>query len=80
MGHILYQIVKTNLSIFKKNVMKRLRIYTNEIENRIPFKIKSRCYLEFLTPEKMKLLRSTEIKITKDKTKMKMYHILKLLK
>ena len=46
--------------------MKRLRIYVNEIENRIPFKIKSRYYLEFLTPETMKWLRSTEIKITKD--------------
>ena len=60
--------------------MKRLRIYVNEIENRIPFKIKSRYYLEFLTPETMKWLRSTEIEITKDKTKTKMYHILKLLK
>ena len=46
--------------------MKRLRIYVNEIENRIPFKIKSRYYLEFLTPVTMKWLRSTEIKITKD--------------
>ena len=39
----------------------------NKIENRITFKIKAVCYLEFLTPEAMKLLGSTEKKITKDK-------------
>lgn len=32
------------------------------------FKIKSGCWLELLTPETKKLLRSTEEKITKDKT------------
>ena len=44
-----------------------IRIYVNKIENRITFKIKSGCYLELLTPETMKLLGSTESKITKDK-------------
>ena len=44
-----------------------IRIYMNENENRITFKIKNGYYLELLTPETMKLLRSTEIKITKDK-------------
>ena len=39
----------------------------NRIENRITFKIKSGYYLELLTPETMKLLGSTESKITKDK-------------
>ena len=39
----------------------------NKIENRITFKIKSGYYLEFLTPETMKLLGSTESKISKDK-------------
>ena len=34
--------------------MKRLRIYVNEMGNRIPVKIKSRYYFEFLTPETMK--------------------------
>ena len=43
-------------------------MYINRIENRITFKIKSGYYLELLTPETMKLLGSTESKITKDKT------------
>ena len=44
-----------------------IRVYINRIENRITFKIKSGYYLELLTPETMKLLGSTESKITKDK-------------
>ena len=44
-----------------------IRIYVNRIENRITFKIKSGYCLELLTPETMKLLGSTENKITKDK-------------
>ena len=44
-----------------------MRIYTNKIENRITFKIKRRYYLEFLTTETMKLLRSTKGKILKNK-------------
>ena len=44
-----------------------IRIYVNKTENRIKFKIKSGYYLELLTPETMKLLGSTESKITKDK-------------
>ena len=44
-----------------------IRIYVNKIENRITFKIKNEYYLELLTPEKMKLLGSTESKISKDK-------------
>ena len=44
-----------------------IKIYVNIIENRITFKIKSGYYLELLTPETMKLLGSTESKITKDK-------------
>ena len=35
--------------------------YVNKMENRITFKIKARYYLEFLTPETMKLLGSTKI-------------------
>ena len=42
-------------------------MYVNRTENRITFKIKSRYYLELLTAETMKLLGSTESKITKDK-------------
>ena len=44
-----------------------IRIYVNRIENRITFKIKNGYYLELLTPETMKLLRSTESKTTKNK-------------
>ena len=42
------------------------RIYTNRVENRITFKIKTGCYLELLTPETMKLLGSAKSKITKN--------------
>ena len=41
-----------------------LNIYVNKTENRITFKIKNGYYLELLTPETMKLLGSTESKIT----------------
>ena len=44
-----------------------IRIYVNRIENRTTFKIKSRYYLELLTPETMKLLGSTESKMIKNK-------------
>ena len=44
-----------------------IRMYINRIENRITFKIENGYYLELLTPETMKLLGSTESKITKDK-------------
>ena len=44
-----------------------VQIYVNKIENRITFKIKNGYSLELLTPETMKLLGSTENKITKDK-------------
>ena len=44
-----------------------IRMYINRIENRITFKIKNGYYPELLTPETMKLLGSTESKITKDK-------------
>ena len=44
-----------------------VQIYANKIENRITFKIKDGYSLELLTSETMKLLGSTENKITKDK-------------
>ena len=43
-----------------------VQIYVNKIENRVTFKIKNGYSLELLTPETMKLLGSTENKITKD--------------
>ena len=42
-------------------------MYINKIENRVTFKIKTGYSFELLTPETMKLLGSTENKITKDK-------------
>ena len=42
-------------------------IEINKIEKRITFKIKNGYYLELLTQETMKLLGSSESKITKDK-------------
>ena len=44
-----------------------IRMCINRIENRIIFKIKNGYYLELLTTETMKLLGSTESKVTKDK-------------
>ena len=44
-----------------------IEIYVDKIENGIIFKFKNGYYLELLTPETMKLLGSTESKITKDK-------------
>ena len=43
-----------------------IQIYIKKIENRITFKIKNGYSLELLTKETMKLLGSTENKITKD--------------
>ena len=50
-------------------------IFVNKIENKITFKIKTRYYLEFLTPETMKLLGSTNIKVNKDKNDKKPAHL-----
>ena len=44
-----------------------VQIYVNKIENRITFTIKDGYTLELLTSETMKLLASTENKITKNK-------------
>ena len=73
MDRILYHIFKIMSSIFLtkhgENVDKpSVHTYANKIENTIMFKIKDGYSLELLTPEKMKLLGSTETKITKDKS------------
>ena len=52
-----------------------IRMYIDRIENRITFKIKNGYYLELLTPETMKLLGSTESKITKDKNSENVPHL-----
>ena len=51
-----------------------MQIYVNKIENRITFKVKDRYSLELLTPETIKLLGSTENKITKDKNRENVTH------
>ena len=52
-----------------------IRMYINRIKNRIKFKIKNGYYLELLTPKTMKLLGSTESKITKDKNSENVPHL-----
>ena len=52
-----------------------IRINVNKIENRITFKIKTRYYLELLTPEIMKLLGSPENKIIKDQDRENVPHL-----
>ena len=42
-------------------------IYVNKIENRVTFKIKNGYSLELLTSETMKLVESTENKVTKNR-------------
>ena len=80
MGHILYQIFKTILSIFKKKHNEKIdnssiKIYVNKTENRVTFKIKTRYYLKLLTPETMKLLGSTENQIIKNKNGKNVPHL-----
>ena len=52
-----------------------VQIYVNQIKNRITFKIKKGYSLELLTPETMKLLGSTENKITEDKNGENVSHL-----
>ena len=52
-----------------------VHIYVTKIENRVTFKIKNRYSLELLTPETMKLLESTENKITEDKNGENLPHL-----
>ena len=52
-----------------------IKIYVNKIENRITFKVKNGYSLELLTPETMRLLGSTENKITKDKNGKNVPHL-----
>ena len=52
-----------------------VKIYVNKIENRITFRTKHGCSLEHLTPETIKLVRSTEEKISKYKNGENSSHI-----
>ena len=53
-----------------------MRIYVNKSQNRVTFTIKTGYYLELLTPGTMKLLGTTENKITKDKNGENVPHLL----
>ena len=52
-----------------------VKIYVNKIGNRVTFKIRNGYSLELLTSETIKLLRSTENKITKDKNDKNVPHL-----
>ena len=52
-----------------------IKIYINKVENRITFKTKDGYSLELLTKEKIKLLGSTENKITKNKNGENVRHL-----
>ena len=52
-----------------------IEIYINKMENKITFKIKTGYYFELLTLETMKLLGSTNSKITKDKNDENVPHL-----
>ena len=64
-GYFKYIIKKQSKKINDNNKPLR-RIFVNKIKNRITFKIKTGFYIELVTPETMKLLRSSRSKITKD--------------
>ena len=49
-----------------------MQVHLNKIENRITWKIKTGCYIEFLTPYTTKIFESTEKRSLKI---MKMYLI-----
>ena len=49
-----------------KTDLKRSDKDVNKIQNRITFEIKTRYYLELLTPETIKVLESSKSKTTKD--------------
>ena len=76
MDRVPYQIFKIILKKHGENIDKpSVKIFVNKTENRITFKIKNGYSIELLTPETMKLLRSTEIKITKDKNGKNVRHL-----
>ena len=70
-GYFEYILKKHSKSVDNPSI----KIYVNKIENRITFEIRSGYYLEILTPETMKLLGSTESKITKNKNGKNVPHL-----
>ena len=69
--YFVYILKKHSENVYNSSI----KIYLNKTENRIMFKIKSRYYLELLTPETTKLLGSSESRITKDKNGKNMPHL-----
>ena len=71
-------IFSLNISL-KKNGEKAdnpsIKIYVNEIENRVTFRIKAGYYLELLTLQTMKLSGSRKSKITKNKNGENVSHL-----
>ena len=60
--------IQDSCELILKNTNKpSIQIYTNKTENSITFKIKNGYSLELLTKKTMKLLETTENKITKNK-------------
>ena len=66
MDHVQYQIFKI-IESSESVDEPPIEIFVSKNENRIRFKIKNVYHLELLTPETMKLLGSTESKITGEK-------------
>ena len=52
-----------------------IKTYVSKTENRITFKFKTGYYVKLLMPEKMKLLRSTKDKMTKNKNSKNTPHL-----
>ena len=68
--------LRTQKTVINKNTDKpSVQIYANKIKNRVTIKIKNGYSLELLTSETMKLLGSTENKITKDKNSENVLHL-----
>ena len=68
-------ILKKHGEKVNKDNKPSVKIYINKIENRITFKIKNGYSLELLTKGAMKLLESSENKITKDKNGENLPHL-----
>ena len=66
-----YILKKHNENVDKPSI----KIYVNKTENRLTFRIKNGYYLELLTLETMKLLGSTESKISKNKNSDQVPHL-----
>ena len=79
MGHILYQIFECFFEyLFKKLetfTNPPMKIYINNIENRITFNIKKWYYLKLLTSLAMKLLGNTKRKIIKNQNGKNVPHL-----